>query len=532
MLFTGKATSITFEDSLTLTQSHLPLSTRSLSHLSNSPSLRSSEAMNTVQDTIKLLQETNYLQCIFCFCPRPSDPFSRHCPQCGSPLPILPSSAKDLTTPPPGTIGQCLECKCSVPLNLGHCVVCEANLTPRLLPQSSHVLKEKLLCLSCGTANPDGTAKCLTCENLLAAEKEGLIKQKNITDALKCPFCSGFNGKRNIFCVACGYRIKPKNVPGSESDQNLDDDILEVTKTTQTVATQTQGIFFPSSKSISLKGDTPLVKEDVKKRENKSLKPFSPGNGYWRQQTDHICGHLRSYIQSNADFQQALGQPSIGRIKTATIHTDDQQEAVLQILFNIKPQPKTEEIVENINKLKLDEDNSVSSETNGHVSKAKRVRNKPKNKSSKPVKTVDDHLLLKEITSTARERVIEQLLEGGASVNSIHAGKPILNKAIEAGCSDDVIELLLQHGADANLPDKEGNTSLHVAVKSGDFAVDLVSILLEHNGDPLLQNGTGDSVYMLAANHENLMQKLSAHIGSSTLHTEVTSKQSLSSLIS
>ncbi|KAI6659285.1 EF-hand calcium-binding domain-containing protein 5 [Oopsacas minuta] len=517
-----KATSITFEDSLTQAQSQLKLSTRSLSHLSNAPSLKSSEVMSTAQDTIKLLQETNYLQCIFCFCPRPSDPFSRHCPQCGSPLPTLPSASKDLTIPPPGTIGQCLECKCSVPLNLSHCVVCEANLTPRLLPQSSHVLKEKLLCLSCGTANPDGTFKCLTCENLLSTE-EGLIKPKNIGDTLKCPFCSAYNGRRYIFCVACGYRIKPKYTGGSDSDHTLDVDIIEDSRTTNSIATQTQGIFFPSSKSIELKGETSPVKEVVKKRENASLKAFSPGNGYWRQQTDHICGHLRSYIQSNADFQQVLGKPCIGRIKTATLHTDDQHQAVMQIFFNLKPQAENN-VIENISKLKLDEDDSVISETNG---KAKKGKNKAKRKSLKPAKSVDDHLLLKEIISTSRDRVIEQLLEGGANANSFHAGKPILNKAIEVDSHDGVIELLLQHGADVNLQDKEGNTSLHVAVKSGDFGVDLMDTLLEHNGDPLMKNNNGDSVYTLAVNHEKLMQKLSAHIGSSALHAEVTSKQKI-----
>ena len=433
--------------------------------------------------------------------------------------------------PPPGTIGQCLECKCSVPLNLTHCVVCEASLTTRLIPQSSHILKEKLLCLACGTANPDGTLKCLTCENSLVINKDCTTKIKNLADFMKCPFCSGFNARRNIFCVACGYRIKPKNVAESDSDRTQDADILEE-KTTETVATQTQGIFFPSSKSISLKYDQQLpAVEEVKKRENKTLKPFSPGNGYWRQQTDHICGHLRSYIQSNADFQQVLGQPSIGRIKTITLHTDGQQQAVMQILFNLKPQsdPTTTHIQNGISKLRLDEEDSISSETNEIENKTKKVRQKSK-KISKVHKSVDDHLLLKEVTGAAREQLIEQLIEGGANVNSMHAGKPILNKAIEVNCIIEVNELLLRFGADVNLPDKNGNTSLHAAVNSRDC--ELLKLLLEHNGNPLLKNNNGDSVYMLAANHEEIMQTLSAYIGSNELHTEVTSKQNLSSLLS
>ena len=488
--------------------------------------------MSAVQDTVKLLQETNYLQCIFCFCPRPADPFSRYCPQCGSSLPILPASAKDLTMPPPGTIGQCLECKCSVPLNLTHCVVCEASLTTRLIPQSSHILKEKLLCLACGTANPDGTLKCVTCENSLIVNKDFAVRTRNLADFMKCLFCSGFNARRNIFCVACGYRIKPKNAADSESDHTQDVDILEETKTTETVGTQTQGIFFPSSKSISLKGEQQSpVAEEVKKRENKNLKPFSPGNGYWRQQTDHICSHIRSYVQSNADFQQVVGQPCMGRIKTVTLHTDDQQQAVMQILFNLKPQADTNtHILNGVSKLRLDEEDSISSETNGTENKTKKLKPRNKKKSLKATKSVDDHLLLKEVTGAAREQLIEQLIEGGANVNSIHAGKPILNKAIEMNCITEVIELLLRFDADVNIPDKNGNTSLHTAVKSRDN--ELLKLLLEHNGDPLLKNKNGDSVYMLAADCEDLMQTLSAHIGSNELHIEVTSKQNLSSLIS
>ena len=493
--------------------------------------MRISEVLSTVQDTIKILQETNYLQCIFCFSPRPADPFSRYCPQCGSSLPILPSSAKDLSMPPPGTIGQCLQCKCSVPLNHSKCVVCEANLAPRLLPQSSQVLKEKLLCLSCGTANPDGTLKCLTCENFLTNDNDKISKIPLTLENRKCPFCSGFNGAHNIFCVACGYQLQPKTTMGMidstslQSYENTDDQ----EKATQTIATQTQGLFFPSSKAISLKSLLVPTQEEPKRREStKTLKPFSPGQGYWRQQTDHVCGHLRSYIQANADFQQTLGQPCLGRIKNVVLHADDQQQAVMQIFFNLKPQAE-EGLPKEVSKLKLDEEESVSSETSFKKSaKPKKTRKR----TSKHSKSVDDHLLLKEVTSGAREQVIEQLLEGGANANSLHACKPILNKAIEADCIQQIIELLIRHGADVNLPDKNGNTSLHLAVKNGEYAVDLLKVLLEHDGDPLLKNNNGDSVYMLAANCEPLMQCLSAHIGSNTLHTEVTSKQSLSSLLS
>ena len=36
--------------------------------------------------------------------------------------------------------------------------------------------------------------------------------------------------------------------------------------------------------------------------------------GYWRQQMDHICSHLRAHAQNNPDFRALIGEPRIGKV--------------------------------------------------------------------------------------------------------------------------------------------------------------------------------------------------------------------------
>ncbi|CAF5185883.1 unnamed protein product, partial [Rotaria sp. Silwood1] len=75
-------------------------------------------------------------------------------------------------------------------------------------------------------------------------------------------------------------------------------------------ATQTYGIYYPSAKDIDL-----IITQNKKLLNGKELKeyrpiltPTSPGKGYWRQQLDHICAHLKTYAVNRPDFQSLIGK--------------------------------------------------------------------------------------------------------------------------------------------------------------------------------------------------------------------------------
>lgn len=80
---------------------------------------------------------------------------------------------------------------------------------------------------------------------------------------------------------------------------------------------------------------------------------------------------------------------------------------------------------------------------------------------------------------------------------------------------DSCLDLLLSHGADPNIPDEDGWTALHIAVKDVNFdfetVVHNVERLLDYGGDFTIRNEKGElPIHLAAANptHEGLLQKL------------------------
>ena len=64
-----------------------------------------------------------------------------------------------------------MSCKSLVPFNTGSCLVCEAPIGPQNVPQASIKLADKVMCMTCGTANPANMLACVTCEARLTTAK-------------------------------------------------------------------------------------------------------------------------------------------------------------------------------------------------------------------------------------------------------------------------------------------------------------------------------------------------------------------------
>ncbi|XP_072907653.1 double zinc ribbon and ankyrin repeat-containing protein 1 isoform X1 [Hemitrygon akajei] len=371
----------------------------------------------------RILRETDFLKCVSCFAPRPSDPFARFCQECGSPVPPVPG--RRLLPPEGAQMGLCVECKTMIPLNTPTCIVCEAPVTPQLMPQASIHLQDKIICRSCGTGNPANIQHCVTCETKLSDSPKPLLSgdhavplpsqegkllscskcsRVNNTDArfcdwcgakpgpamsyLGCSKCGATNHPYARFCSSCGIYLEPPprmdsrnstlfgsglSVPPAETTD------LHASATWQRLtiplpqfrlgynkedqATQTVGLFYPSCKMME-KREMEITSQQEKQQKMTSRRPLltavSPGRGYWRMQLDHICAHLRSYAHNNTEFRALIGEPQMGKIISATVH-EDGYELSLQLNFVLAGNKN----LLTRNSAKISESNYLSSVTEG-----------------------------------------------------------------------------------------------------------------------------------------------------------------------
>ena len=85
-------------------------------------------------------------------------------------------------------------------------------------------------------------------------------------------------------------------------------------------STQTHGIYYPSAKEIDiLRAQNKQLQADQEFKERRPiLTAISPGKGYWRQQMDHVCAHLKAYAVNRPDFRSLVGNESVEAFVSVT----------------------------------------------------------------------------------------------------------------------------------------------------------------------------------------------------------------------
>uniref|UniRef100_A0A803KLS0 Double zinc ribbon and ankyrin repeat-containing protein 1 n=1 Tax=Xenopus tropicalis TaxID=8364 RepID=A0A803KLS0_XENTR len=476
----------------------------------------------TSAQIMRIQRETDFLKCSHCLANRPSDPFARFCLECGYPVPPVPGHR--LPPPEGAQMGLCVECRSMVPMNTPSCIVCEAPLLPQMTPQAS--LNDKTFCRFCGTGNPINLNYCVTCEARLPEMQKPIWSgdsapplpnqvgkmqscskcgRVNHSDArfcdwcgakvyspishLTCSKCSASNHPLANFCASCGAYLEPparysplhnmmltsgEHKAFSEADNraswqpvtvSLPKPRLEIER--EDKGTQTVGLFYPSGKLIEKK-EIELGLEKEKKEKMSDRKPLvtaiSPGRGYWRQQLDHICAHLRCYTQNNSEFKSLIGNPRMGRIISGTMHEDGYEVSI------------------RLNYVQVTDKVSIIWVTN------------------------EDRKLLKEVGPKGEGNiaVVEELLDEGADPNCCNnEDRPVLTVAVLNG-HNQVIPVLVQKGADIEQQSgPHNNTALHEAVMLGLDGKKCTEVLLGCNASIKTKNDKGMTAYDLALKNGN-----------------------------
>ena len=304
------------------------------------------------------------------------------------------------------------------------------------------------------------------------------------------------------------------------------------------VGTQTVGLFYPSSQTLQSYLDSEASEkarlESMRDR-RLALAAVSPGRGYWRQQMDHVCSHLRAHAQNNVEFRNIIGEPRLGKIISATTCEDlNGEKFTITVTYarrdaqeNFKQ--KTKAIANGLKALNISstgsrEDLNSSWQSVGKVKKTKKSFKKKNLKNSRKgaILKKEEKLLLAEVGAKGQGRIeeVERLIEEGANAACETAdGVSALIIAIQNDHSD-CLPVLHSSGADLNVKSPtKGNTALHEAVLLGPKGIKSVDMLLNLGADANAKNDTGQTPYDLAiaSGHDTLAQKFTSSLGNEML---------------
>eukprot|EP00794_Sanderia_malayensis_P017830 gene17830-19613_t len=535
--------------------------------------------------TAKYIQEeTNFQKCVYCHAVRPADPFSRFCNECGGALPPVPGTRS--IPPEEGRLGMCPFCHSEVPINAPSCVICDARFTGKADGLSSRLV-EKVVCLNCGTSCPSGSKRCVVCENFLPVQKvftQNVVNkppQPNKDAFLRCSKCGRINsydarfcdwcGSKPLpsssviscstcrtsnqpyakYCSACGQVITPPIHPEFASQYTNHSAIQSTTWSsgadakwhsvkapthkgeTKAYGTQTSSNY-QSSKSI----DAHCKDKGALSKTMRPLSAVSPGKGYWRQQMDHVCQHLKIYAQNNVEFRDSISQVRIGKLLGAIAQEElDGQELSIVVSFGLRNRDghtlsaSTKTVQHSmtfINALKNSK--NAGKETQKGEATAKRrtkKRTKKKHVTTKEMKlSPETQKLLKMLSASSSSAGkldaddLHEFIDAGASLNAVDSNGMTALKYAVANKQHNCVNVLIEAGVDVDLQSGErNNTALHEAVKLGMDGIDSVDKLLASGADADVKNNLGQTPYDLALKSglEIIVSKFTAKQGQDLL---------------
>ncbi|KAH9492900.1 Double zinc ribbon and ankyrin repeat-containing protein 1 [Bulinus truncatus] len=315
------------------------------------------------------------------------------------------------------------------------------------------------------------------------------------------------------------------------------EDSVHSRKSTQTIGTQTVGLFYPSQRQIDKSKEQEEEKLAMEKqmRDRKPLlTAVSPGRGYWRKQIEHICQHLKAHTQNDAEFRALIGEPKMGKLLTSAVQ-EDGYELSLTLTFALRGTKdpfvgkqlgvsRSEGYLSSHTQLdeqmySEDEDSEEEVETSRSTIVKKVKKPKAKKKQLPKLSPLNSKLFkLLGPNSAASVSDIQQLLDDGADVNCLNKNDlPPLHVAVR-NKHVDAIDILVQGGAQINARGPsaiKGNTALHEAVALGPSGMKVIDALLLAGADQNVKNDRNETPYDLAtkAGYDTIIKRFASALG-------------------
>ena len=365
-------------------------------------------------------------------------------------------------------------------------------------------------CVYCKSVVPFNTTSCVVCEGPIPVQ----YHQPNVE--IRNGYYSGVESQWLPVTHPVGAPVRPTN----------------------TVSTQTVGLFYPSEKGLSNKReeiDKKVALEQSMRDRQPLMTPVSPGKGYWRKQVDHICHHLKAHAQNDAEFRALIGEPKMGKLLSGAVQ-EDGHELSITLTFAIRgnKDPLTGRKLgitgdylsmhtenDSLTSFRSDSEDEEIAKITGKKKTIK--KNKPRRKETPKVVPIDQKLL-KELGPSGEgdPTELQRLIDDGANAECTNKdGLPSIYIAIK-NRRVECLQVLVNQGVEVNQKGPsfiKGNTPLHEAVGLGTSGLQIVDAVLGLGADINIKNDRGETPYDLATKggYENIIKKLCSHLGQSQL---------------